>query len=635
MCGIAGVFKAQGAFDAAGAERRLDEAVKAIAHRGPDARAVRVWPQWGLGLGHVRLSIIYLSQRANQPMGSADGRVWLVFNGEIYNFEEIREELETLGHGFATLSDTEVLIQGYQRWGIEGILSRLVGMFAFALYDREARKLFLARDRAGEKPLYYAEDAGTISFSSEVAGLLKLRPGRPALSASGLESFMVLKFTPSPETLVDGVRKVRPGCFMEFSEAEPQSRVYWMPFYRDQRFHGDPRDRVDAALALAARRCLVSDVPVCAFLSGGIDSSLIVAGAVAAGAKGMTAYTIGYDDLPGYNEFDYARMIAKGFPIDHREVSVSSKDVLSVLQDDALVLDDPITDWVWVPLHFLSRRARADGFKVVLLGEGADELFFGYDAMLKGLADIERWSGPLSRTAARVLVGALGPFYGLTHRGHQRFEKWRRSGLGLPVYWGSSSGFPASLRPHWRGPRAAGRGGTSAEDFIGFLHDVYRQYSPDPDDRANWISFVEFYTKMGEVLLHRVDRVTMRSSLESRAPFLDRDLVELAFSIPGPAKLPDGRLKGLLKDVARRHLPSAVVERKKMGFSFPFKEWLRGPLGPAVEDCFSRSRLFKDGWVDAGFCGTLLSEHRSGYVDHAPRLWMLYSLCRWYDRWLG
>lgn len=617
------------------AHKRLSEACSAMAHRGPDASAVKVWPQWNAGFGHLRLSILDLSERANQPMSSADGKVWITYNGEVYNFEEIREELAASGQKFATLSDTEVLIEGYRRWGIEGILERVVGMFAFALYDAGTNKLFLARDRAGEKPLYYAQHEGGLYFASEVRGLLKIWPGRRQLSAAGLDSFMVLKFVPSPDTLIEGVQKVRPGGYIEFSQDGLQSAIYWIPFYRDQLFHGDARDRVDAALLSAARRCLVSDVPVCAFLSGGIDSSLIVAQTVAAGARNMAAYTVGYADMPEYNEFEYARQIAKKFPIDHREVTVSSKDVLEVLQDDTLVLDDPITDWVWVPLYFLSRRARADGFKVVLLGEGSDELFFGYDAMMQGLSDIERWSGPAGRTAAKVLYHGLKPFYGLTHRGHQRFERWRRAACGLPVYWGSSSGFPPSLGKQWRGPKAGDGARDGAGGFIRFLNDLYHQYSPDPDDQANWISLVEFYTKMSEVLLHRVDRVTMLNSLESRAPFLDRDLVELSFSIPGSAKIPGGRLKGLLKDVALRHLPGEVVNRKKMGFSFPFKEWLRGPLGPVVEAAFESSRLFKDGWVDGGFCKTLLREHRSGYVDHAPRLWMLYSLCRWYDRWLA
>ena len=284
---------------------------------------------------------------------------------------------------------------------------------------------------------------------------------------------------------------------------------------------------------------------------------------------------------------------------------------------------------------FLSRRARADGFKVVLLGEGSDELFFGYDSMMKGLSDIDSYSGALSRLGARALHAGLGPIFSLTHRGHQRFERLRRAARGLPVDWGSSLGFPLSQYGQWAGPAAGPDSSDCAGDFIRFLHEAYRRGAGDAGDQVNWISFVEFYTKMSEVLLSRVDRVTMQSSLEPRAPFLDRDLVELAFSIPGEAKIPGGRLKGLLKDVARRHLPAEIVDRKKMGFSFPFKEWLRGPLGPAVENVFENSRLLKEGWVDADFCRLLLREHRSGLVDHAPRVWMLYSLCRWYDRWMA
>ncbi len=635
MCGIAGVFKPKGNFDAPRAERDLRAAVGAMAHRGPDAQAVKVWADRGLGFGHLRLSIIDLSERANQPMASADGAAWIVYNGEIYNFEEIRGELEGLGHKFSTLSDTEVLLQGYQRWGLAGILARAAGMFAFALYDHNRKTLFLARDRAGEKPLYYAEHEGGIYFASELSGLFKLWPGAKELSRDGLESFMALKFVPSPDTLVEEFEKVEPGCWLEFSNGESKTHQYWSALTPAGTFHGDAADRIDDALSTAARRCLVSDVPVCVFLSGGIDSSLIVAKTAAAGARGTASYTIGYSDLPGYNEFEYSRLIAKSFPIDCREVLISSRDVLDALQDDSLVLPDPISDWVWVPLHFLSKRARADGFKVVLLGEGSDELFFGYDSMQKGLADIDHYSKPLNRLGAKALHALTGPAFKMTHRGHQRFERWRRASEGLPIYWGSSLGFPPSLYSHWAGPAAGAEPSDGAGDFIRYLASSYRRVAADRGDRINWICFVEFYTKMSEVLLNRVDRVTMHNSLESRAPFLDRDLVELAFSIPGPSKLPQGRLKGLLKDVAARHLPAEVVNRKKMGFSFPFKEWLRGPLGPAIESVFAGSRLFKDGWVDPKFCSTLLRQHRAGYVDHAPRLWMLYSLARWYDRWMA
>ncbi|HAM36940.1 MAG TPA: asparagine synthase (glutamine-hydrolyzing) [Elusimicrobia bacterium] len=636
MCGIFGVFAQGGApLDPDRVRGELQAAGEAIAHRGPDASGIVVRPR--LGFGHRRLSILDLNVRSNQPMSSPDQSVLVTYNGEIYNFRELRSQLEGEGPGFSTTSDTEVLIRGYQRWGLAGLLARAAGMFAFALYDGTSGRLYLARDRAGKKPLYWAQGDGRIYFCSELQGLFKLWPGPRRLNPQGLESYLALKFVPAPGTLFDGVNKVPPGHYLEFGpEGQTRCVEYWNPLVKrgGGPAQGQALEMVERALDLAVRRRLVSDVPVCVFLSGGIDSSLIVDRIAAAGARGTAAYTVGYGDMPGYNEFEYARLVARKYPVDHREINISSREVLGVLQDDAMVLDDPISDWVWVPLHFLSRRARADGFKVVLLGEGADEIFVGYDVMLKGLSQLERFSKPGWQALARCAYALGRPLYALTHRGHRRFDLLRRAARDLPVYWGSSIGFPATQRHQIAGPALVETGRDPAGEFIAGLYRRYAQAAADPSDLLNLVSFIEFYTKMGEVLLHRVDRVSMRHSLEARAPFLDHELCELAFSLPGNVKCPGRRLKGLLKEIALKRLPSEVVTRPKMGFSFPFKEWLRGPLAPAVQSVFADSGLFRDGWLDGAFCRALLREHQQGRADHASRLWMIYSLARWYDRWL-
>ncbi|MBI2363010.1 MAG: asparagine synthase C-terminal domain-containing protein [Elusimicrobia bacterium] len=405
-------------------------------------------------------------------------------------------------------------------------------------------------------------------------------------------------------------------------------RRYWSPLGRS-RPAGELLDRVDAALTTAARRRLVSDVPVCLFLSGGLDSSL-VASYLGAQGQGLTAYSVGYEDLPAYNEFRYAKAVAGRLSLDYREVVVPSAAALDTLRDDSLVLDDPVSDWVWVPLHELSRRAHSDGFKVVLMGEGSDEVFFGYDVMLKGLRQLERWRRPAWRALAKAGSAAMGPLARRSRRGHSRFDLWRRAAAGEPVYLGSSVGFPLSQRHHVAGPRlreaAPADAGTA---FVARLYAEFAAAAADPKDLAALVSYVEFNSKMTEVLLQRVDRVTMRHSLEARAPFLDHELVELAFSIPEAEKIPGRRLKGLLKELGRRRLPAEVVDRPKMGFSFPFKEWLRGPLAPAVTECFAGSRLFSDGWVDGAFARRLLAQHRRGLADHPPRV------ARWYDRWIA
>ncbi len=633
MCGIAGVFKPSGAFDADAAARRARKAVDAIAYRGPDASSVRAWPERGLVLGHRRLSILDLSDRANQPMASADGALVISYNGEIYNFMELRADLEKEGARFSTTSDTEVILEACARWGLERFLSRAAGMFAFALHDRSRERLSLVRDRAGKKPLFYSTRGGATSFCSEIAGLLELREGPREISKEGLEAFLTLKFAPAPLTLFDGIAKVPAAHYLEVSASGTRLSRYWSPLGKPA-FAGDPADAVDAALSVAARRRLVSDVPVAAFLSGGIDSSLVIDKLAEAGAARTATYTIGYPDMPGYSEFEYSRLIAAKYPIDYREISVDARQTLEALQDESLIMGEPMTDWVWVPLHFLSRAARADGFKVVLLGEGSDELFFGYDVMAKAARQLKAFESPARRAFAKAAYPLGRALLDTLPRGHSRLELWRRSAKSLPLYWGSSLGFPATQRHQLAGPALGEAAGDPAERFISGLWRDYEEQANDPRDVANLICWVEFNTKMVEVLLKRVDRVTMRHSLEARAPFLDHELCELAFSIPGAIKFKGGRLKALLKDVARRHIPAEIVDRPKMGFSFPFKQWLRGPLGPAVEEAFEKSRVFRDHWLNRTFCRQMLREHRAGWADHAPRLWALYSLCRWYDRWI-
>ena len=609
-----------------------------LAHRGPDASGVALRPEHGVGFGHRRLAILDLDPRANQPMSSADGTILLTFNGEIYNFRELREQLRPRVK-FSTESDSEVLIEGYRAWGMDGLLSRAAGMFAFGLYDATLKRLFLVRDRAGKKPLFYSEAGGGLQFASEIRGLLALSSMSREPDPEGLDAYLSLKFAPSPGTLYKGVSKVPPGCYLQRDEFLAAKVIrYWDPFKDGPPPPADDAqclDRIEGALAKACERRMVSDVPVCLFLSGGIDSSLMAA-YLSPQHRGMTAYSIGYSDLPAYSEFQYSRMIAERFPIKYEEVLFESRQALEVLEDAELKLDEPMSDWVWVPLFHLSRRAHQDGFKVALLGEGSDELFFGYDVMMKGLGQLKRFQSPLWRGVAKAGAGALAPIYRRASRGHSRYDLLRRAAAGEPAYMGSSIGWSRSQRHQVAGPRllreSSGKGGLR---FIESLYAGYKNAAPHPGDLANLVCYVEFYSKMSEVLLQRVDRVSMLHSLEARSPFLDHELIELAFSIAGERKIAGGRLKSLLKDVAARRLPPAIVNRKKMGFSFPFKEWLRGPLGAEVDAVFKKTRLFSDGWVSGDFARRLLAEHRGGWQDHAPRLWALYDLARWYDRWIS
>ncbi|HWN80601.1 MAG TPA: asparagine synthase (glutamine-hydrolyzing), partial [Candidatus Udaeobacter sp.] len=511
-------------------------------------------------------------------------------------------------------------------------------MFAFGLFDAQEGALYLVRDRAGKKPLYYCEAGGRIAFASELRGLLPLLDFAPELDPEGLDAYLTLKFVPAPGTLLQKVRRVRPGTYMRFQAGQPAAEVtYWTPFAAPEPappVYDDLVARTGRVLSTAVERRLVSDVPICVFLSGGVDSSLMVAMLDQVGARGLATYTIGYDALPEYNEYEYARMVAGRYRVDYRELQVTAADVLATLEAEP-PLDEPISDWVWVPLHFLSRQAHADGYKVALVGEGADEIFFGYEFMRRGLKELAAWRRPGWKAMAQLAATLLAPVYRFSYRGHRRYDRWRRVAAGEPVYLGSSVGFGASQRHQVAGPLLRAAPATDPGGrFIAGLHADYERGSGAPLDDVNRIAYVEFFAKMSEVLLPRVDRVSMWHSLEARAPFIDHELVELAFAAPGSMKYRAGRLKALLKDVARPYLPAPVIERKKMGFSFPFKEWLRGSLGGVIEDALARGRIFADGWLDRRFATRLLGEHRRGLVDHAPRLWALYSLTRWYDRWV-
>jgi asparagine synthase (glutamine-hydrolysing) len=635
MCGIVGVFDPNGLANAETVEAQLSDAAATMAYRGPDAAGVVVQAKDGVGFAHRRLSILDLDPRANQPMKDRDNLV--TYNGEIYNFQELRSTLLDAGETFKTQSDTEVLLVGYRAWGLAGLLDRIVGMFAFALYDSQQRCLILARDRAGKKPLFYHARNGRITFASEMRALLHLAPEAKEMSSTGLDAYLQLKFTPSPQTLFAGVQKLAPGHTVTFGpQGSGKPLAYWHPYLHGRVFQGHESawlDAIEKSLTQAVQRRLVSDVPVCLFLSGGIDSSLL-AERLSSDGRRLKTYTIGYGDKPEYDEFEYARSIAKKFSLDYEEVVFPIKDAEALLRDDALVLDEPISDWVWAPLSELSRRASSDGYKVVLLGEGADEIFFGYDVMMQGVQTLDRYRSAAWRGLATLGAKALAPVYRHASRGHRRYDRWRRVASQEPAYLGSSVGFPASQRSHVAGERLLAAGAPNAGALaVGEIYDRFNLHAPDPEDLYNQVCWVEFHTKMTEVLLQRVDRVTMQHSLEARAPFLDHQLVELAFSIPGPLKTKGHKLKGLLKEWARTRLPNEIVDRPKMGFSFPFKEWLRGDLGNYVEDIFQSSALFRDGWVRRGFAQGLLRQHQAG-IDHAPRIWQLFSLARWYDKWM-
>ena len=615
MCGVAGIYQ-YGTTGDADCAPRVRQALKMIRHRGPDAEAI--WTSGPITLGHTRLAILDLDPRSNQPLTSKAGAA-ITYNGEVYNFRLLADELA--GYSFQTTSDTEVLLAGFERWGLAALVEKLVGMFAFGIWEERQQILHLARDRAGQKPLYYFDHAGVFYFASEIKALLKLLPVRPELDPNGLQSYLNFKFTPPGVNLFQGVRTLAPGHYMSVGKhGIAAEKRYWSPLTSSSNPISENIDeQLAEKLRAAVTRRFVSDVPVCAFLSGGIDSSMICA---LAETPRLKAYTIGYQGESQYNEFEYAAAVAKKFNLDHECVYIDVTESIDILNE--IQPDEPIADWVWLPLFFLTRKARADGYKVVLVGEGADEIFFGYRSYQKAL----RQGSRALQAVAHYLFGWSGAF---TARGHSQFDRWRRAAANDALYLGSSLNFPKTLEPRCFGKKLQEQLLQNAG--YSYLQSLHLQAQVLPD-LSNQICYQEFYGKMIEILVKRVDRISMLNSLEARSPFLDHELVEFCFRMSDGQKRRGGELKGALKQVALRMLPAEVVDRRKMGFSFPFSSWLRHKLHAPVHASFSRGGIFTDQWLNQDYALKLLGEHHSGKREHASKIWSLYSLSKWYDQWM-
>lgn len=631
MCGIFGLvnLKANSQVE----EAKFKAAVSSINHRGPDHQGTYKGEDYIFA--HARLSILDLDPRSNQPMILEDGRYVLTFNGEIYNFHDIKKELAAEGVTFRTESDTEVILLGYRAWGIEKFLEKALGMFAFALMDKKENKMILARDRFGKKPLFTYYGDYHFAFSSELAPIFKFFP-KMKLNAEGLDAYLTLNFSPFNNHLVDGIKSIPPGCYGVVNMHDKCLKIhrYWNPFiHTKNRIDSYSVDELEHEIERSVTDRLISDVPVCGFLSGGIDSSLISAFVAKNHNHPYRTYCIGYEGQDKYNEFEYADLVAKKYKLDHHNIKVSLEEAKDVVTSVGDVLDEPISNWVWVPLHLLSKRVRQDNYKVVLVGEGADELFHGYNSFAEGLKNIKQArKHPWKYTIPHHTLGFGAK---LTDQGHRRFDLWRRVAEGDPVYMNTSFGITKTLRNHLAGPALMQHGNPSAGyEYMKFVQDDLSKVTDGNFDDIDLIAYSEIYSKMIEVLVRRVDRITMLSSIEARCPFLDQNLAELVFRTMGKARTDGGQKKAWLKKVARKHIPAECIDRKKMGFSFPFEQWLYGDLGNVVHERFQESKIFKDGWLNQEYCLKILKDHRAKKRDYAPRIWSLYTLATWYDRWM-
>lgn len=623
MCGISGIVSLRASFESSPHEV-LARMNRTLIHRGPDDDGDRVGPRAALAMR--RLSIIDLCT-GHQPIHNEDATVWVVFNGEIYNFQTLRVALEAKGHRFYTRSDTEVLVHLYEEEG-DAFVPRLNGMFAFALWDERKQRLLIARDRAGKKPLYYALTGDAILFASEPKALLQHHDVSRRLDRRALGRYLTFGYVPAPLSIYEGIRKLPAAHTLVLDDQGVRVAPYW-----EMRFDRDPEvpcaeapSRLLGILTESVRRRLVSDVPLGAFLSGGIDSSAVV-GIMrrVVHARQIHTFSIRFQE-DTFDESGFARLVARRFGTQHHEEVLSAGRMLEILPELVPYLDEPFFDSSILPTFLLSRFARRH-VTVALGGDGSDELFLGYPPFqAHRIADwVER--GPrFLIDAGRALARRMGTSF--SNMSFDYRAKAFARGVGLPI---------GRRHQTWMAPFLPEELGDVLEpDFAQGLEDVIDDLDQrlgtrrfrDPIERAQWLYF-NYY--LPDDILTKVDRASMAASLEVRAPFLDPEVVDFACRVPVSWKMPRLRMKALLKDAVRDLLPPEILRRGKRGFTVPVAQWLAGPLRGLMEDLLSPSRLRTQGIFRPDGVARRIRDHVARKRDYRNQLWALLMFQLWFD----
>ena len=666
MCGIGGILNFGKTVPVdPGVLKAMNES---MVHRGPDGDGIFINNSKLVGLCHRRLSIIDLSEDASQPMSNREGDLWISFNGEIYNHKTLRKELESIGAIFKSdHSDTEVLILGYQFWGLKKLLKRIDGMFAFAIWDEKSSRLVLARDRIGIKPVYFSKRNGVFVFASEIKALLS-HPNIPArLGQIALYHYLTYLTTPAPLTMFDGIYKIPAAHYLEINlNGKLKFSRYWSPspghgidtgglskLNKDEKsiyYQQEVLKRIENAVS----KRMMSDVPFGAFLSGGIDSSLNVALMSQYSSHPVNTFTVGFKDHKHLNELEYAAKVAKEFNSNHHEILIDEKDMLSYLEGLVVEQDEPLADWVCIPLHFVSDLARRNGIKVVQVGEGSDEQFCGYHSYLKYLELERRYYRPFQKLLPKSIQSFVA-------HSALRFANWNssfdiyadaimRACSGQEPFWSGAIGFWETQKDKAL-PNFSASGPEGWEEMVasgilplGYLetnsHEIAQDFLIDFDlsnpgkDQLTRMTYNEFRLRLPELLLMRVDKISMACGIEARVPFLDQFLVELTMDISQEEKISQGQAKLLLKSATKGLIPNEIINRKKMGFSAPMSEWLQGEFGNNAEHEILTSELIDEIGFDREYLSTMISSHRSGKRNNSLLIWVLYNLVAWHKTWI-
>jgi asparagine synthase (glutamine-hydrolysing) len=634
MCGFAGILtRTACAHDEL--ELGVRRMIGPIAHRGPDDRGVWADADAGIAFGFRRLAILDVSPLGHQPMWSSSGRYVAVFNGEVYNFEELRHELEDHRFRFRGRSDTEVVLAAFEHWGILPALSRFVGMFAIAVWDVERRELSLVRDRLGKKPLYVYSEPGLVTFGSELKALAAGPAFDRTLDREALASYFRYLYVPAPRSIFARASKIPAGHILtiaDAAEALPAPRPYWSIEDAARDGLADPLvcereafDRLETLVADAVRARLVSDVPVGALLSGGIDSSIVVALMQESSQRRVNTYTIGFDET-AFDEAPHAARVAAHLGTDHTEMRIAGADARTLIPRLPTIFDEPFADPSQLPTCFVSQLARQH-VTVALCGDGGDELFGGYNRYVYGARMLPRLdlmpAGLRHWLAAGVdCVGVDG----LNHFGSRFGERVQKVGALMTA--GSVGGMYRSLLSAWQQPETIVRGVTAPDDANErILNDA------EPARLIDRMMLADQLTYLPDDLLAKVDRASMSASLEVRAPLLDHRVVELSWRLPPSLKLRGRVGKWALRQMLYRRLPRHLVDRPKMGFSVPIDRWLRGPLRQWAGDLLAPDRLADGGLLDPAPIARAWEDLQTGRRQTGTALWAVVMFQGWKERW--
>ena len=625
MCGICGKYSPSGI-----KTEELNAMLDTLVHRGPDDSGCYL--NANIGLGSRRLSIIDLAT-GKQPISNEEGTIWVVQNGEIYNYQALRRQLEARGHSFHTNSDTEVVVHLYEEFG-EHCVEQLGGMFAFALWDERQQKLLLARDRIGQKPLFYSYDGSDFLFGSEMKAILALYRQAPELDSLAMHDYLSLRFIPPPRTIFKHIQKLPPAHTLVFHDGEIRLRRYWQLSFREKLTMSEPEiiEALREQLKRTVESHLISDVPIGAFLSGGLDSSLIVAILTGDLARKTKTFSIGVEESD-FDELPFARMVAEQYGTQHVEERVSA-NLIQSLPDMIWHLDepsDPIAACMFQAAQLASRHV-----KVVLGGDGGDELFAGFDRYIGS-----RYIDVYSLMPLPLRQGLMGPML------DRLPDSFTYKSLTQKLRWVHQLSLQATAAEQY----------AEATCFFRFTHEEKRALYSDPlwkelgeknstvaitepfnhaeaDDLLDRMLYTDFVTRLPEHSLVLTDRMSMAHGLEARSPFLDHELVEFLARVPAKIKVQNNQPKFLMRKLAADYLPAPILQRQKQGFMLPIAYWFRNDLFPVIKQMLEHSYFVREGWFRRESIQRLLDEHRNNRYDHHVRLWMLLTLELWHQLYI-